>query len=228
MSRQITELPTDELGNLQTLGLDDTFDFQCKACGKCCKQRTDILLTAYDLFKIAKYLGRTPADIIDRYCEVYEGHSSHIPIVRLVPVPPDNRCPFLRNKKCSVHAMKPTICRVYPLARIHGAEGKSRYYLNGSSCKHDTHPVTVREWIGDVASDESEEAGRSWWDILFEVVPHLQPDQFSGSVMDRQQLLGRLLEILWLDYDIQKPFVPQLRSKTTIIKQMFRDNALVP
>ena len=27
------------------MGLDDTFRFHCKACGKCCKNREDVLLT---------------------------------------------------------------------------------------------------------------------------------------------------------------------------------------
>ena len=51
------------------LGLDDTFQFRCKGCGKCCTHREDVLLTAYDLFRIARYFGRSPAEILSRYCE---------------------------------------------------------------------------------------------------------------------------------------------------------------
>ena len=78
------------------MGLDDTFRFHCKACGKCCKNREDVLLTPYDLFRIARYLGRTPSEIVDKYCDTYMGPDSHLPVVRIKPVPPDNSCPFLR------------------------------------------------------------------------------------------------------------------------------------
>lgn len=228
MNKQIREMSDADIDNLETLGLDDTFNFQCRACGKCCKNRNDILLTAYDVFKIAKSLGRTPEEIIERYCEVYEGHTSHFPIVRLLPVPPDNSCPFLRNKKCSVHDKKPTVCRVYPLARIYESDGRSKYYLNGSYCKHEPRPVTVREWIGDVATDESEDAGRLWRDILFTIIPHIHPDKFSDPVLKRQEVLGILVDVLWLSYDTQKSFVPQLESKIEIIKNIFRECAIIP
>ena len=31
------------------LGMDDTFQFKCRECGKCCKNREDILLTIMGL-----------------------------------------------------------------------------------------------------------------------------------------------------------------------------------
>ncbi len=226
MNKQLRELSDDELDHLQTLGLDDTFDFQCKACGRCCKNRHDILLTAYDVYKLAKILGRTPGEIIVRYCEVYEGYTSHLPIVRLLPVPPDDSCPFLRNRKCSVDSLKPTVCRVYPLARIYDADSASRYYFNGSSCKHEPKTVKVRDWIGNVASDEDENAGRLWRDIMFWLIPLLQPDKIPP--LKRKQALIKLLETLWFSYDMQKPFVPQLESKLKMIKEIFSEGAVVP
>ena len=37
------------------IGLDDTFKFNCTLCGKCCKDREDILLTPRDIFRLAKH-----------------------------------------------------------------------------------------------------------------------------------------------------------------------------
>ena len=40
------------------IGLDDSFQFHCTECGKCCINREDILLTPRDLFNAAKALMR--------------------------------------------------------------------------------------------------------------------------------------------------------------------------
>ena len=62
-------------GDIPTLGLDDTFEFTCRTCGRCCKNRDDILLSAFDVFRLAKFFKREPEYIIERYCEVYIGRS---------------------------------------------------------------------------------------------------------------------------------------------------------
>ncbi len=47
------------------IGVDDTFRFGCKQCGKCCINREDILLNPKDLYNIAKELGLTPQQVVD-------------------------------------------------------------------------------------------------------------------------------------------------------------------
>ena len=36
------------------IGVDDTFEFGCRACGKCCRNRTDIIVSPRDIYNIAK------------------------------------------------------------------------------------------------------------------------------------------------------------------------------
>jgi Fe-S-cluster containining protein len=171
MSKQIQDMSEEEIWDLPTLDIDDIFPFRCKACGKCCKSREDILLTPYDVFRLARYLIRTPEEIIGTYCRVYEGQNSHFPVVRVIPHPPEQKCPFLRKKKCTVHAAKPVLCRVYPLARISGKAAKAVYYFNKPHCNHGDNPVKVRDWIADVASEESERAAAVWAAVLRRIIP---------------------------------------------------------
>jgi len=207
----------EEIKKLETIGLNDTFSFTCKACGKCCRNRKDIVLTPYDVFRIAGYLGRTAEEIITRYCQVYEGHDSHFPVVWLHPVPPNDTCPFLRNRKCLVHEAKPVLCRVYPLARINQGTGSSRYYFNGYSCNHDPKQVTVREWIQDVASEDSERAGRIWTDTLRCLLPVIHPEKLMRSGEEREQILGMIFALLWFPYDTLTTFTPQLERNFEIL-----------
>ena len=78
----------EEIVNLflnNALGPEDTFEFSCDRCGRCCRNREDILLSPHDLYRIAKYLHKTPKEIVETYCEWYIGESSRIPIIRLLP-----------------------------------------------------------------------------------------------------------------------------------------------
>ena len=77
------------------IGVDESFQFHCNQCGKCCINREDILLNPKDLYNIAKHLGLTPEDVVEKYGETYLGGSSRLPIVRLKPRGSIKRCPVL-------------------------------------------------------------------------------------------------------------------------------------
>lgn len=100
-----------------TVGLDDTFSFHCTQCGKCCIHRTDIILSPRDIFKMAKELKLSNADFLRKYCSMHIGPTSRIPVITLRPVGKDDRCPLLKNNKCSVHKVKPSVCGMFPLGR---------------------------------------------------------------------------------------------------------------
>ena len=106
----------EQLG-YEEIGLDDTFTFHCTQCGKCCIHREDILLSPKDLFNIAKKFQITPAEALEQYCETYIGCNSRFPIVRLRPQGSVKRCPLLKDQKCLVHDVNPTVCAMFPIGR---------------------------------------------------------------------------------------------------------------
>lgn len=107
----------DIVENLDSMkiGLDEPFKFHCDMCGKCCIHREDILLSPKDIYNMSKELGIKPEELFERYCEVYVGPDSRVPIVRLKPRGSVKRCPLLKNRKCMVHKAKPTVCAMFPL-----------------------------------------------------------------------------------------------------------------
>lgn len=107
------------------IGLNEQFKFNSTMCGKCCINREDILLNPKDLFNLAKELNLTPPQVVDAYCEPYIGGDSRFPIVRLKPRGSIKRCPLLKDRKCSVHNAKPTVCSMFPIGRCVAAEIKS-------------------------------------------------------------------------------------------------------
>jgi uncharacterized protein len=82
--------------------------FQCQpGCTACCTQRGFVWLTEEDLARAAEFLGMTPRAFERRY--VYRTSRR----LRL-RVPRDANCHFLQDGGCSIHAVKPTQCRIFP------------------------------------------------------------------------------------------------------------------
>ena len=88
--------------------------FECKMCGKCCEGK-NIAILPHEAKKMAKFLGMPYERFMSTYCEI-----TYIPTpLGFVPIfslkREDNRCIFLREKKCSIYPVRPGQCRLYPL-----------------------------------------------------------------------------------------------------------------
>lgn len=220
IKKQIYDMDAMEAMKVPKLKLDDTFLFRCKACGRCCQNRGDITLVPFDVFRLAGYFGRTPAEIIKRYCDRFEGENSRMPLVALRMEPPKRACPFLRNKRCSVHKAKPGVCRMYPLARIYDLESTAKFYQIQTSCSHDPNSLTVREWIADFADDDNEWAGRLWNDTMLPLSAALQPKSSSLSLQQRDEMMGVIFQQLYLHYDTTMEFAPQLAENSETLRHV--------
>lgn len=224
------------LDNLQKhlLGLDDTFQFKCLSCGKCCKNREDILLNSRDLFNIAKKLNLTMVQVLEKYCETFIGHSSRIPVTRLLPHGANNVCPLLIGNKCSVHDSKPTVCAVYPLGRIISGEDMAeglqpdkpmimQYILNPVSCGRIKHKHTVRSWLEMFNIPIEDEFYFMWCELIFTLSGIMRGFEEKG-------LSHEILELMWHNigtalyaaYDVNRDFMEQFKENHSKILMLFK------
>ena len=111
------------------------FCFACAGCGDCCRGREDIVVSGFDLWRIAARL-RLPPQIVARgYCRASIGQVSHLPVLRLAPVKEErNNCPFLTENHCAIHDAEPLVCALYPLAQEISREGEVSYFLQPTGC----------------------------------------------------------------------------------------------
>lgn len=196
-----------------------TFRFHCDQCGDCCRNREDILLTPFDLFRIAGQLGITPGEVVKRYCEVYLGSSSHFPVVRLLPVGEDKACPFLKDNRCSIHANKPTVCALFPLgcAMQYGAlkgdqERKLFYILQDVDCGLRDQTHTVEEWLGEFDLENSEAWFIEWTNTLEKLVILIQQFEEMLSPKLMQKLMNLIFAGIYLTYHQGADFMQQFRG----------------
>jgi len=85
----------------------ETYDlFECKKCGDCCKGYGGTFVSPDDINTIAAFIGEDPKDFIGRYCQVSGG--------RPVLAQSDNGYCVFWNSQCSIHPVKPRMCRAWP------------------------------------------------------------------------------------------------------------------
>lgn len=148
----VEEILEDE-NNLLTL--DNTIEFKCRGCGKCCIETTDIILSPIDIYNLSKQLKISSEEVITQYGDVIQGGSTKMPIV-LLKRDKNNKCLLLKDNKCMVHQGKPGSCYLYPLGRVimknpdDGTSSQIKYFMQKDLCrKYKVKTIKIRDYIGD-------------------------------------------------------------------------------
>jgi len=222
---------------IKELGHNDTFKFSCNVCGKCCRNRDDIILNTFDIYRLAKFLSLTPYEFIEKYCDKYLGPDSKLPIVamKFKTIYDLNKtytaCPFLKHRdgvlKCIVHEAKPTVCALFPLGRaikIQDSELEVYYYEQDVCCgsKETTH--TIKEWLDSYSISDSEEAFILFSDFtkkLYEIIDlrKLHDEKIISEKM-MESFYFMLVNLMYLKYDTNKPFIEQYKENLNSICKM--------
>ena len=155
-----------DIENLKELRKEDNFNFNCDGCGTCCSNRNDILLRPYEIPFILKELEIDSKTFISKYCDVYVGSESKIPLISIkfrkkYHLNNMEVCPFLKFASCSIHKVKPSVCALYPLGRYISfpkkdadknseSDRKIHYFVQNISCGNKTNKgnkMTLSKWL---------------------------------------------------------------------------------
>lgn len=224
MDKRLQEI-MDNFESLK-IGVDDSFKFHCKQCGKCCIHREDILLSPKDIYNMSKELRVTPEKLFKQYCEVYIGPDSRIPLVRILPCGAVKRCPLLKDRKCSVHNAKPTVCAMYPIGRslmvdyANSTQKKFRvediiFIFTGGECGDDTESHTVREWITEFGIPIEDEFFIKWQNLVMELGATFRKMEKMIGLDAMKKVWTVAFVGLYLHYDTEKDFLPQFDENAT-------------
>jgi Fe-S-cluster containining protein len=147
-----------ELGG-RRLRRDEPLPFRCHAglaCFNSCCRDKRLTLLPYDALRLARGLGGSTSDLLERHGELEIEPGSGWPTLRL-RLAPDGRCPFVREAGCGVYRDRPTCCRTYPLARglrLEGVAAPAEVFVteetHGRCLGFGAPPVhTVEGWVRD-------------------------------------------------------------------------------
>ncbi len=86
--------------------IDSSDAFDCTMCGECCNGYGGTYVTEDDIKAIAEYTGTDPDSFVNDYCSFSNGRP-------LLKSGENGKCVFFREK-CSIHPVKPRMCREWP------------------------------------------------------------------------------------------------------------------
>lgn len=176
----------------------DTFAFECRMCGKCCRGRDDdpIVLTGADVFRAARLLKISTAEFINRYCRIHLGPQSHCPVVTLRAKSHMGACPLLKDGKCSIQSDKPAVCAIFPLGRWYDPkEEKWHYFTQGETCEgcRASKRWTAKEWTGNFNMEEANRYAAAFDRLVSEIAPFMRNTPLEKISSERADIMAALL-----------------------------------
>ena len=138
----------EEISDGKRYGLNDMVRAACNdcaGCSSCCEDMGEsILLDPLDIYMLTKNLNCTFENLLQQNIELHVADGLILPNLKMTQ---ENVCPFLKEKRCSIHSFRPGICRVFPLGRIY-EENKLDYFLQSEGCvKENRSKVKVSKWL---------------------------------------------------------------------------------
>lgn len=187
--RAIKQTSTEALTPVRYDGRDKLC-FDCHkgvSCWNACCHDTDILLTPYDLLRLARHFDARPADIVRLFGTPALHDKSNMPVVKLKMLPPPaaagqpkggSPCVFLDAAEgCTVYESRPAACRYYPLGlaaiKVKEQEDTSSFYflVKESHCQGHAEPKeqTVDEFRRSQGVEPYDEQNAGWMHILMKL-----------------------------------------------------------
>lgn len=181
----------------------------CEGCSACCRSMgNSVVLDPYDAWRLEKGLGVPLAQMI--------GNQVMLSVVDGLILPSLNMenqtgvCPFLNDAgRCSIHAFRPGICRLFPLGRYYHDNGFSYVLMTGECKKENRSKVKIEKWLAEPDIKAYEQFVLSWKQILEtarEQASNLSYASDTSGIKKEQEekLLAKQkqisLELLWKFY----------------------------
>ena len=117
----------------------------CIGCSDCCRgMGSSIILDPMDIWRLTSNLKTDFNSLLDRYVELGMVDGLILPSLNM-----ENEtgvCPFLNEVgRCSIHAFRPGICRLFPLGRYYHEDGFSYVLMTGECKKENRTKVKIEK-----------------------------------------------------------------------------------
>ncbi|MEM2319165.1 MAG: YkgJ family cysteine cluster protein [Candidatus Bathyarchaeia archaeon] len=139
------------------LVVGDKVSFECLICGRCCSSGPNVGLTAFDILRIASYLGVGWRELRGKYVVAVIADFTAIPVLK------DRGggvCVFLEildgKPRCRIYPARPMRCRLYPFIPYSPGD-KGTLYLDECCPGTKTNRVVEPPW--DVLQNFLSEVG---------------------------------------------------------------------
>ena len=195
----------------------------CKGCSACCHGMGEsIILDPYDLWRLTTHLQVTASELLQDKLELHVVDGMILPNLRMNPK--TEACGFLNEAgRCSIHAYRPGICRLFPLGRYYEEpkegqrKGSFRYFLQVHECPlPNKTKVKVRKWVDTPQLEQYEAYIRKWHSFL-ETVEKMLPQMPEEQVKNVNLFV---LKLFFLKPYEANDFYPQFAARMAMARDV--------
>ena len=175
--------------DMAKLGCND-----CAGCSACCKgMGNSVVLDPYDVWRMEKGLGIPFAQMIGRQVMLSVVDGLNLPSLNMEG---SGKCPFLNEEeRCSIHAFRPGICRLFPLGRYYHDGGFSYVLMTGECKVENRSKVKIEKWLGEPNLKAYEQYVMQWKEILENARAQLEE---TPDLEEQKKISMNLLQTYYL------------------------------
>lgn len=181
----------------------------CQGCSACCRgMGTSIILDPMDIFRLCCGLQTDFFGLMMDKIELNIVDGLILPNLKMAGS--EETCVFLNAEgRCSIHTLRPGICRLFPLGRIY-EDGSFRYFLQVHECpKPNKSKVKVKKWLDTPELKKYEQFVNDWHYYLKDLERQVEED--TGKM---KPLSMELLKRFYMNpYDVERDFYEQFYDR---------------
>lgn len=192
----------------------------CEGCSSCCHGMGEsVILDPMDIARLSGGLHKTFDELLALCLELHVVDGVILPNLRMTG--DEEACPFLDGKgRCSVHELRPGVCRLFPLGRYYENHG-FRYFLQLHECKKENRTkVKIKKWLDTPDLAAYENYITDWHYFLEEVEKSLETSS-GGDAAARTMNLYLLKSFYQKPYSTERPFYEQFYERLSEAKKIF-------
>ena len=219
MERQVD---LKEISDGKLYGLEDMVRADCAGCtgcSACCKgMGKSVVLDPLDVHRLVTGTGIQFEALLQSHLELNVVDGVILPNLKMAG--PSEACAFLNSEgRCTVHAHRPGICRIFPLGRLY-EDGSFKYFLQVHECKKGNRSkVKVKKWIDTPDAKNYDKYIAQWHYFLKDLQKLIKEAKVENAAKAISMYV--LKNFYLVPYAAERDFFEQFNQRLSEAKNMF-------
>ena len=195
----------------------------CAGCGACCRGMSDTIVPdPYDVWQMGLITGKTFEELMGAGIDLHVEEGVILP--HLMMKKDTEGCFFLgEDGRCTIHAYRPGICRLFPLGRQYDEE-KTSYFIVPEGCvKGGLSKVRIDKWLGIPDLPAYEDFKSRWHSFIRTLTARIAAEQSDET---RRNINLYFLRLFFMQPYNQKPSASTFYEDVSDRMKRFADAVL--
>ena len=189
----------------------------CEGCSKCCENMGGLItLDPYDIYRMSEGIENASFDTLyNTRVELTVDRGVLIPTLSMDVV--TGKCTFLNeNGRCSIHVVRPGICRLFPLGRLY-EDDSFYYFLQKDECDYKVkNKIKIKNWLDTKELQKYEKYISDWHYFLMDIREYMA----GASDEEISQINSALLNIFFRS-PYENEFYEEFYKRLDKVRQLF-------